>query len=446
VNAFLRAAVVPREGDHGSGTLAEARAILSSAPDLATMSIHAAAALGDADRVRDHIGRDAALATAKGDPYEWDALTYLCFSRFLRLDRARSGGFVAAAEALLDAGADPNTGWFERSHQPKPEFESAIYGAAGIARDPDLTRLLLAHGADPNDEETPYHAPETYDNATIRVLLDSGRMNADSLSTMLLRKTDWHDFEGLWLLLHSGVDPNHRSRFGRRTALHHGLLRDNGLTAIELLLSAGADATQDSDIGVPAAIAARRGRFDVLQLFARTGIASDLSGVDALLAACACHDEAAIDRLSAAAPQTIASLKTDGAPALGAFAGTGNTEGVRRLLDLGVPVDARWADGDAYYGTAPDSTALHVAAWRARHGVVKLLLARGADVDARDGEQRTPLALAIRACVDSFWTQRRSPESVEALLRAGASLADVRYPSGYDEVDAVMRQYGAGGS
>lgn len=41
--------------------------------------------------------------------------------------------------------------------------------------------------------------------------------------------------------------------------------------------------------------------------------------------------------------------------------------------------------------------------------------------------------------MDSYWKDRRSPESVEALLRAGASAEDVPFPSGYAEVDALLR-------
>jgi hypothetical protein len=41
--------------------------------------------------------------------------------------------------------------------------------------------------------------------------------------------------------------------------------------------------------------------------------------------------------------------------------------------------------------------------------------------------------------VDSYWTERRSPESVKALLAAGASVAGVEMPSGYEEVDALLR-------
>jgi hypothetical protein len=50
--------------------------------------------------------------------------------------------------------------------------------------------------------------------------------------------------------------------------------------------------------------------------------------------------------------------------------------------------------------------------------------------------------LAVTACVDSYWTNRRSPESVEALLRAGASINGVEFPSGYGEVDALLQAYG----
>ena len=104
VAAFLEAAVVPREGDHRSGTLAAARAVLAAHPDLPARDIFVAAALGDENAVRAHLARDAASAAAKGGPRGWDALTYLCFSNFLRLDAARAAGFVRAAAAH---GIDP---------------------------------------------------------------------------------------------------------------------------------------------------------------------------------------------------------------------------------------------------------------------------------------------------------------------------------------------------
>jgi len=47
------------------------------------------------------------------------------------------------------------------------------------------------------------------------------------------------------------------------------------------------------------------------------------------------------------------------------------------------------------------------------------------------------------ACVDSYWSDRRTTESVAALLTAGASVRAVRYPSGYAEADALLAQAGA---
>jgi ankyrin repeat protein len=76
---------------------------------------------------------------------------------------------------------------------------------------------------------------------------------------------------------------------------------------------------------------------------------------------------------------------------------------------------------------------------------VRLLIERGAQVDAKDANGRTPLMLAVRACVDSYWTERRKPDSVAALLTAGASTAGVAFPSGYDEVDGLLGKAGARG-
>src|SRR2546426_5191860 len=59
-------------------------------------------------------------------------------------------------------------------------------------------------------------------------------------------------------------------------------------------------------------------------------------------------------------------------------------------------------------------------------------------VDAKDGKGRTPLALAVKACVDSYWTYRRTPEAVRALLDAGASVSGVAFPSGDAEVDELL--------
>jgi ankyrin repeat protein len=134
-------------------------------------------------------------------------------------------------------------------------------------------------------------------------------------------------------------------------------------------------------------------------------------------------------------------LRAHGGRVLSMFAGVGNVEGMRQLLSLGVGVDDLFEEGDGYYGIARNSRALHVAAWRARHEALKMLLEQRADVDATDADGRTPLALAVKACVDSYWTERRTPESVRALLDAGASTRGVAFPSGYKEVDDLIESH-----
>jgi ankyrin repeat protein len=444
VAAFIEVACVPRHSSHASGTLEHAEMILSRYPQVAANNIYTAAILANEPSVRAFLSREPKSATAKGGPHDWDALTYLCFSRYLRLDKARSDAFVRTAGILLDAGASANTGWFEMIHHPNPRpmWESAIYGAAGVAQHPGLTRLLLEHGADPNDEETPYHLPESYDNTVMKIVLESGKLNDVSLSWMLLRKTDSHDQEGIRILLEHGADPNLMTRFGHN-ALHHALRRDNALSIIKLLLNRGANpALQNThDARSATAMAARRGRGDVLAVFEKRGIPLDLHGVDGLIAACAKGDRDAVTLLVAGEPRLALELIAEGGTLLAEFASNGNVEGLRCLLGLSVSATALYTEGDLYFDIAKNSTALHVAAWRAWPSAVMELIARGSPVNALDGKGRTPLSLAVKACVDSYWTNRRSPDSVDALLKAGASISGIEIPSGYEEIDKLLRQH-----
>jgi ankyrin repeat protein len=358
---------------------------------------------------------------------------------------------VRSAEALLDAGASANAGFYSQEHRPEPTFESVLYGAAGIAHHAELTRLLLERGANPNDAEVPYHAPEGYDSEALKVLVTSRKLHTESLATILLRKVDWHDYEGIKWLLEWGVDPNLITHW-RKTAIQQAVLRDNDLKIIEVLLDHGADPKLNGDgprvdrLSARKSIvslAARRGRGDILGLFETRGIPVALDGIERLLAACATNDLSAIESIVKEAPQLFTQVRAESGKLLAEFSGNGNTEGVRRLLDLGVDVQALYEEGDGYYAIAKRSTALHVAAWRARHSTVKLLIQRGAAINELDGEGRSPLGLAVRACVDSYWKARRSPDSVRFLLEAGASTNGVPYPSGYSDVDHLLKVHGA---
>ena len=271
------------------------------------------------------------------------------------------------------------------------------------------------------------------------MLLESGKLAADSLTTMLLRKADWHDIEGIRLALDHGADPNAMA-FWKRTPLHHAVLSDNAIGIIALLLDRGGDPSivavdlkhgGPSRPGVSAtALAAHRGRGDILDLLEKRGIPLNLSGVDAAIAECARGRRP--DTRDREAMRPMAGML------LCEFAGNDNAAGIGALLDLGLPVDSRYGHRDGYFDVTPESTALHNAAWRGAHDSVELLVKRGSDVDARDGKGRTPLMQAIRACTDSYWKERRSPRSVQALLDAGATKRGVSVPTGYAAIDELL--------
>jgi ankyrin repeat protein len=432
----LRVAFIEAATWHGS--LARAEELLHAHPELRQSDIHTAAILGDDAAVRQFIAQDTKHVTAKSPPHGGDALNYLGLSKYLRLDPTRSDAFLRAATALLDAGADPNTGfWTTGKH---PEHETALYGAAGVAHHAALTRLLIERGADPNDVEAVYHSPESLDNGAMQVLVETGKVTAEHLVLMLIRKHDWHDYDGAKWLLEHGADPNHARQRGW-DPLHHALARDNSLEMIALLLDHGADPAAAQDGVTAVARAAREGRSDVLELFEQRGIPIELHGVDQLIAACAMGDAATARAIAEREPRLVGELKAMGGELLAKFAGTDNPRGVRQLLDVGVDVAAPFTEGDGYFGEPKHSLAIHVAAWRGRPAVVKLLIARGSPIDQPDAKGRTPLALAVKACVDSYWTERRSPESVQALLEAGASTKGVDFPSGYDGVDELLRTH-----
>jgi hypothetical protein len=75
------------------GPLDPPREILAAHPEVAACDIHTAALLGDHETVARFLAEDPANATAKVAPLNWDALTHLCFSKFLRLEPARSKSF-----------------------------------------------------------------------------------------------------------------------------------------------------------------------------------------------------------------------------------------------------------------------------------------------------------------------------------------------------------------
>ena len=363
--------------------------------------LYGAAARGQVEVLRQQLADRPESASEQGGPKDWVPLLYLCFSPYLR---AGDSAFVECTRLLLEAGASAQAGFFQDA-----VWESALYGAAGRAHHVELTRLLLEFGADPNDEETPYHVPESYDLRLLEVVVP--HLNSESLTTMLLRKADMHDLPGIAYLLQHGADPNRPTRW-QHSAFEQALRRDNSMDILKLLLEHGAVFSQKA-----LDLACRRGRGDLLE---HLGVVPDRP-----------DGECALGLRPRQRPEGLSEL-------LAQFAGNGNRAGVKRLLEMGASVDGLYA-GDGYFAIAPASTALHVACWRAHPPVVELLLEHGADWRARDGHGRSPLQLAVKACVDCYWSARRSPDSVRFLLAAGAKAGEILLPCGYDPVDLLLK-------
>ncbi|MGN6795096.1 MAG: ankyrin repeat domain-containing protein, partial [Streptosporangiaceae bacterium] len=190
---------------------------------------------------------------------------------------------------------------------------------------------------------------------------------------------------------------------------------------VSLLLSRGADPSAPGPDGrSPYAFAISKGRADLAALLRSHGAEPDASAADELLAACLSGDLSAARHHVERDPGLLNSLSDEQrAAALARAAETGNAAGLGMMLDLGFPVDARGELG---------ATPLHTAAYAGSADVTELLLSRGADIEAADGNWNSaPLDWAL---VGSGEQPGSNPaanwmRTVEVLLEAGASTADV---------------------
>jgi ankyrin repeat protein len=291
----------------------------------------------------------------------------------LRDEPGRSADFVAVARALLEAGATVNTGFLDHSHAPQAQFESALYGAAGVAFCAPLTALLLERGADPNDDEVPYHAAEHYAHDVVEALLAAPvPLSRDSLATLLLRKADWHDLHGMQQLLQHGADPNHPGPWPHSPLLQ-AIRRDNHVAIIEALLDAGADAARAFNGVSAASLAAWHGRTDVLQLFAARGLVLPQTGLDGIAVDVTFGDVIGVRARFAADGELRAAFIERLPEFMCRCAGNGSLAPLSVLLQLAPSLDVRWAEGDSYWKIPANSSALAVAVNRKQSRAERLI-------------------------------------------------------------------------
>ncbi len=422
--AFLNASVPEVNVNHRSGTLDKANEILTKIPDIASVNIYAACVLGKHNIIRKMLNQNPGLTNEKGGPRNWQPLMYLCFSRFLRFESQRTDDFVKAARLLIEQGADPNIFFMSGD-----EKETPIYGAAGVANNPGIMKVLLESGADANDPDAYYHVAEFDNFECFKLFFDYG-VKEEGRATMLTRKLDFDEIESVRYLLKLGCDPNEMGIWNK-TALHQAIMRGRDIEFVDLLIEFGADVNACIVDGKSAfALAAQLGRTDVMDVLLKNGAKNDLSLNDLFIAACARADEKEIHSLLNQHTNLVALLTHEDKVTMIEAAKQGHAKAVAMMLDAGFPVGLKDSGG---------ATALHWAAWYGFFETTKTLLRHKAPLDIEDPEHgKDPLGWAVHGSIYCDNSNGNYVEVVRSLVDAGAIIQKFMVREASEEVSGVL--------
>jgi ankyrin repeat protein len=375
-----------------------AERLLKDDPALAGAGLDVALVLGDERAVAAALDRDPALIGRELDGPGRKPLSCACHSAFLSPSSPRAPGVRRVVALLLDRGANVN-----EVHYNEYGAMSVLYGAAGVAHDPETTQLLLDRGADPNDGESVYHAVEADDTTCLELLLAGGATVRD---TNALGNAIRDPAKVKVLLEHGDLLPSDPE-------LRDALLHARAPAVVELLIAHGAALDARDHHGLtPYARAARLKTDETMKLLEAAGASTELDPAAEWVGAIVRGDHERAARVRARHPGLV--LSDDDAEELPRWASAGDDEVVARLLDAGLALDARGVD---------DGTALHYAGLWGRGSTVALLLAHGADPEVMAGPRGHPgTALAWTA-----WGSRALPHAeqrIDGYLTAAAELLD----------------------
>jgi hypothetical protein len=352
-------------------------------PDVAAGSPYLACAIGDEDALQVATKADPTWVNRPGGPLRLPPLVAITHSSLCQVPEFRER-LHRCARFLLSAGADPNQRiglrWPPASVSAPDDDQplSALYGAAGRNHDLELTKMLLAAGADPNDGESLYHSLERF--TCTRPLLENGARIAGT--NALYRALDFDNFAGLELLLRHGADPNEPLSNSPLTEWGSPLLwaikRRRSRRHVAALVAAGADPSASTLSGVSAySLALQLGLSEVAKLLRENGGAKPISEEERFIAACARGDETEAQRIRSSRPDLPGSLPEARLRLLPDLTAEGGDEGARLMVKLGWPVAVRGGDWNA--------SALNLAVFRGNVGMTRFLLEHGASWQEEHG-------------------------------------------------------------
>ena len=371
VEEFIQAAT--------DGRTDRAERLLTLHPGIARANLHTALLLGDVEGVEKQLADHPQLATERGGPRGWEPLHYVCYTAVgKRSDR--EAGLVATARRLISRGADPNLRFPWLHHDV---YRPVLWGTVCVVGSLPLAAALLDAGANPSDGVTLPLAASFGDLAALDLLLQHGvdvnRPWATDGSTPLYAILHWaRTPDGVRWLLQHGADPDPVFADNGETPLHV-VAASWDVQLAEDLVNRGADiARRRADGRTPYAIAELNANREVAAWLLAHGAPADLSDVDRLVAACSRGDRSGVADLLLAKPSLAGAI---GPEHYGAFYGAAERNdlpALEAMLTCGFDPNR----GDDSIG----KTALHAAAMEGWPDAVRVLLAHGASVQARDRE------------------------------------------------------------
>ncbi len=376
---FLRLACLTYGGDDPA-RWKKAQEMLADHPEIAGGSLHAAAAAGDGYGVIDWVAKRSWLATQPGGPFEWEPLLYLCYSRID--DRQGGAGFMRAATALLDAGADPNAGYlWDGMTSPF----TALTGAFGEGEDRhnqpphqiamQLASVLLIRGADANDSQALYNRTWSRSDEHLELLV-------------AVKPRLGEGDGGPWHRRLGETHPTPKEMVDEELVKAAGMGRSN---RVRLMLQVGADpgavGAHPTHGGRTAyELAVLNGNAEIAEMLKTAGAHTpELAPVETFVSHLLKHERRFADEQLAKDPTLLAEARRLHPDLVRHAAELGRQYSVRLLVELGFDVNH-----------VERVTALHEAAWNGDLKMTKLLVELGADPTMEDhAHHSTPRGWAL---------------------------------------------------